>query len=177
MPASPRSQPAHVDTVVRSIAEIHTAHGESASRGQRALNRAAALVSRPTFLVGAVLLVALWIFANLVHEYRGMQPVDPPPFQWLQGAMGLVSLCLVILLVGAQRHENQLTRNRDLLELELAMVSEQKMGKVIELLEELRRDMPGVHDRTDEQANEMAQTSDHRQVLKTLAQHADSAVE
>ena len=119
--------------------------------------------------------IAMWIAVNLVFLSRGLQAFDPPPFQWLQGVMTTVSLGLVILLVGAQRHENQLTRNRDLLELELAMVGEQKIGKVIQLLEELRRDMPCVHNRTDTMADEMAQASDHRQVLDTLAKSADLA--
>jgi len=169
--------PDHVESVVRSIEQINSAHGESASRGQRALNRAAALVSRPVFLFAVVATSAVWISGNLLTLHINLHAYDPPPFQWLQGTATLVSLCLVILLVGAQRHENELTRNRDLLELGLAMVSEQKVGKVIELLEELRRDMPGVHDRMDRQADEMTQTSDHRQVMETLAESADRAQE
>ena len=171
------SPPDHVDTVLRSIRQIHTEHGDSATRGQRVLNRAAVLVSRPTFLATTIVIIAMWIAVNLVLLSRGLRAFDPPPFQWLQGIMTTVSLGLVILLVGAQRHENQLTRNRDLLELELAMVGEQKIGKVIQLLEELRRDMPSVHNRTDTQADEMAQASDHRQVLDTLAKSADRAEE
>ena len=168
-----RPTPDHVETVVRSIEEIHAAHGETAGRGQRALSRAAALVSRPAFLLATVVAILLWLGVNMVE----LGALDAPPFPWLQGAMTLVSLCLVILLVGAQRHENELTRKRDLLELGLAMVSEQKMGKLIQLLEELRRDMPGVHDRTDRQADEMTQTPDHRKVMDTLAESADRAQE
>jgi uncharacterized membrane protein len=177
MPDADPASPDHVETAVRSIAQIHTAHGKSASPGQRALNRAAAFVSRPSFLTALLLLIAFWIIANLCLPSIGMHDVDPPPFQWLQGVMSLVSLCLVVLLVGAQRHENELTQKRDLIELELAMVGEQKMGKVIQLLEELRRDMPGVHDRVDEQAIEMSRSPDHRQVLNTLVEFEERAAD
>jgi uncharacterized membrane protein len=177
MAVSGSPRPEHIESVVRSIADIHARHGESATRGQKALNRAAAWVGRPLFLAAVVLTIVVWIGANLALAAWGPGVLDRPPFAWLQGAMGLLSLCLVILLVGAQRHEDQMIRNRDLLELEIAIVSEQKMAKVIQLLEELRRDMPHVHDRVDEQAEAMSQTSDHGRVLDTLAESADRAEE
>jgi uncharacterized membrane protein len=177
MAVSGSARPEHVESVVRSIADIHARQGESATRGQKALNRAAAWVGRPMFFAGIVLTIGVWTAANLALSMWGFSVLDRPPFAWLQGAMGLLSLCLVILLVGAQRHEDQMIRNRDLLELELAMVSEQKMAKVIQLLEELRRDMPHVHDRVDEQADAMTQTSDYGRVLDTLAETADRAEE
>jgi uncharacterized membrane protein len=48
--------------------------------------------------------------------------------------------------------------------MELALLSEQKTAKVIELLEEVRRDNPRIRDRIDQQADAMAQPSDLQQV-------------
>ena len=43
--------------------------------------------------------------------------------------------------------------------LELAILSEQKIAKVIQLLEELRRDNPNIHDRRDPEAETMSRAA------------------
>jgi hypothetical protein len=52
--------------------------------------------------------------------------------------------------------------------LELGILSEQKTAKVIELLEESRRDSPLIPDRVDQEANAMAQPSDPQSVLDAI---------
>jgi uncharacterized membrane protein len=66
------------------------------------------------------------------------------------------------------------------LTLELAMLSEQKAAKLIELVEELRRDMPNVQDRVDQEAEALAQPADPEAVLEALKENqaeAESAAE
>ena len=72
---------------------------------------------------------------------------------------------VVMLVLVAQKHEDELNAHRDTLTLELAILSEHKIAKVIELLEELRRDSPHVQDRVDRQADQMAQPADAASVL------------
>jgi uncharacterized membrane protein len=70
------------------------------------------------------------------------------------------NLLLVMLVLVARRHEDELNAHRDTLTLELALLSEYKVAKVIQLLEELRRDSPRVQDRDDLQAAQRAEPSD-----------------
>ena len=72
---------------------------------------------------------------------------------------------VVMLVLVAQKHEDELNAHRDTLTLELAILSEHKIAKVIQLLEELRRDSPQVEDRVDRQADQMAQPGDAVSVL------------
>jgi uncharacterized membrane protein len=53
--------------------------------------------------------------------------------------------------------------------LELAILSEQKIAKVIQLLEESRRDDPNIRDRRDPEAETMGQAADTRSVLDAIA--------
>ena len=53
-----------------------------------------------------------------------------------------VSLFLVVLVLGSQRHEDEVNTRREMLSLELAVLSEQKTAKIIQMLEEFRRDHP-----------------------------------
>ena len=111
------------------------------------------------------LIVALWIGANFIAGRLGVEAIDPPPFAWLEVTATLFSLILVVLLLVAQKHEDELNAHRDTLTLELAILTEHKIAKVIQLLEELRRDSPHVQDRDDLQAEQMAEPADAGSVL------------
>jgi uncharacterized membrane protein len=56
------------------------------------------------------------------------------------------------------------------------LVAEQKIAKLIALLEELRRDLPIVRDRVDPVADAMAQAVDPQAVLSVLEQNFESLV-
>jgi uncharacterized membrane protein len=77
---------------------------------------------------------------------------------------------MVVLIISAQRHEEQLAHRRELLLLELAVRSEQKIAKVIALIEELRSDHPLLPDRSDPGAETLAQPSDPGSVLDAIKQ-------
>ncbi|WP_207210943.1 hypothetical protein, partial [Lichenibacterium minor] len=60
------------------------------------------------------------------------------------------------------------------LTLELSILSEKKSAKIIELLEELRRDLPAVRNRVDEEASEMAKPADPQAVLQAINETHDA---
>jgi uncharacterized membrane protein len=60
--------------------------------------------------------------------------------------------------------------------LEAALMTEQKTRKIIDLLEELRRDSPHVPDRDDSEASQMAAKADPRAVLDAIEESASRAV-
>ncbi len=87
-----------------------------------------------------------WIAGNLIVLAIGHKPWDEPPFSWLQGMTGVAALYMTILILATQRREDQLASHREQLTLELGILSEQKAAKIIQLLEELRRDLPDVRE-------------------------------
>jgi uncharacterized membrane protein len=165
---SASSVPDHVDHAVRSVAQLHSDHRGRATTPQRAVNWITGFMGRPWFLMLLGLGVALWTGANLTASALGLHAVDPPPFPWLEGAISVFSLFVVMLVLVAQKHEDELNAYRDTLTLELAILSEHKVAKVIQLLEELRRDTPQVQDRVDPQAQQMAKPADTGSVLAAV---------
>ena len=163
-----RNFPDHVDKAVRSVTQLHSEHHERTTAPQRAVNRVAALMGRPWFIVLAVFSATVWIAANLMASRFGLEAVDPPPFPWLEVVATLFSLLLVMLVLVAQKHEDELNAHRDTLTLELSILTEHKIAKVIQLLEELRRDSPHVQDRDDPQAEQMAEPADAGSVLDAV---------
>ena len=74
----------------------------------------------------------------------------------------------MILIYATQRREDQLSQLREQLTLELTLLSEQKTAKVIQLLEEFRRDIPLLENRVDKQADAMAGSGDPERVLEAI---------
>jgi uncharacterized membrane protein len=164
--------PGHVEETVRSIQELRADHQRQSTALQRSLDRLMSLFGRPAFAVTLTVLILGWIGVNLTLPSFGIRPLDPPPFQWLQGWATVASLYLVVLVLASQRREDQLEHQRELLGLELAILSEQKTAKVIALLEEFRRDSPHLPDRIDDEAARMAVPSDPGAVLTDIKETA-----
>ena len=167
--------PAHIEETIRSIARLHAEHHQNATPLQRAVDRITALLARPRFIGLLIVVAASWISLNLLAAALGYRPIDPPPFSGLEGAVSLVSLYLVVLILATQRREYQLAQLREQLTLELAILSEQKTAKVIQLLEESRRDNPLIRNRVDQVAEAMAQPADPQSVLDAIKEtHAEA---
>jgi len=163
-----RDLPPHIEEAIGSIAQLHAAHREGATPLQRNLIRLASVVGQPWFIGLVTALVIGWMCFNLLSPSLGFRPPDPPPFVWLAHAIALAAFYVVILIYATQRHDDDLARLREQLTLELALLSEQKTAKVIQLLEEFRRDIPSVHNRTDQQADAMAESVYPQRVIDAI---------
>jgi uncharacterized membrane protein len=175
MDASSPILPTHIQETIRSIARLHAEHHQAASSIQRTVERMTALAGRPRFIGVLTALVLLWVGGNLLALWMGRQAIDPPPFPWLESVVSLAALYIALLILTTQRRADQLAQHREQLTLELAILSEQKTAKVIELLEEMRRDHPSLKNREDHEAAAMAVPADPETVLEAIkAHHADA---
>ncbi len=167
--------PTHIEDTIRSIARLHAEHHRNATTLQRIVDRLTAFVGRPRFIGMLTAGAILWLGGNLALLSLGRTPLDPPPFAWFDGVVSLGALYITILILTTQRREDQLAQHREQLTLELAILSEQKTAKVIELLEEMRRDSPTLRNRVDEEAAAMALPADPQSVLEAIKEsHAEA---
>jgi uncharacterized membrane protein len=167
---------AHIEETAQSIAQIHAAHHQGTTSHQRGIDHVTGLLSRPWFIAVLGLLITAWMVANLLADPLHYASIDPPPFPTLATVISLISLSIVLLVLATQRRATQLAEKREQLSLELALLSERKSAKIIELLEEFRRDLPLVHDRVDQQADALAQPANAQQVLDVIEQTHARAV-
>lgn len=166
----------HIEETIRAIARLHAEHHASATRHQRVVDRITSALGRPSFIVYLSGLLLVWMGGNAGASLLGLVPIDPPPFPGLTGVASLASLYFVVMILTTQRRDDGLSRRRELLTLELAILSEQKTAKIVALLEELRRDSPTIHDRVDEQANVMARPTDPRSVIEAIQETRSEAL-
>ncbi len=156
-----------IDTV-ETIAGMHARAQHDVGPHVRRIARMSAAISHPLFLVFVVLLVVSWIALNLVARLIGLHPADAPPFSWLQGALSLSALLMTTIVLITQNRLGHHIEQRGRLDLQINLLAEQKITKLIELVEELRRDMPNVRNRVDRVADEMKEPVDPEAMLSAL---------
>ena len=168
--------PAHIEETVQAIAKLHADHYARATPLQKMLDATTARAGRPSFIVGVVLVAAAWMALNGIMIAAGRKPLDEPPFFWMQGAVALGALIMTSLILTTQRREDELATHREQLTLELGILSEQKATKIIQLLEELRRDHPQISNRVDAEADALSTAADPQAVLDAIKDSHESMV-
>lgn len=167
MTTEPPSPPAHVEKNIRAVEQLHSQHSESATATERLLENLKAYITKPAFVVAVGAGVLAWLCANLLLMRIG-SAFDPPPFAYLEVGLTVFAAMITMLILATQRRADGLAAHREQMILQLAMASEQKTAKIIALLEELRRDIPQVSDRTDKEAAEMSEAADPFAVSEAL---------
>lgn len=162
---------------IEAVLEFYTREEQKISRSQRILERIGGRIGQPVFLSFILLFVALWMLANAVLRQFGMQEFDPAPFFWLQGIVGLGALLTATVVLIKQNRQGKLAEKRAHLDLEVTLLTEQKAAKIIDILEELRRDLPNVKDRHDPEAAALQQPMKPDQVLAALDERSKPAGE
>jgi uncharacterized membrane protein len=143
---------------------------------QRGIERLTNGLGRPSSLYVIVSFAILWIGVNLGLAALGHVAFDPPPFAFLQGLSTICALLIAVVVLTTQNHQLKLTEERSRLDLQINLLAERKIAKLIALHEELRRDLPNVRNRDDAEATSMQTHADPQTVADALEQSIDAQV-
>jgi uncharacterized membrane protein len=174
---APSSAPA-IDPIAQntdSILAFNTREERHITASQRALESIGDALGSPTGLGAAMSVVAAWIAANALATHFGLAAFDPPPYSWLQGFVGLAALFTTIVILVKQNRLAKMEERRAHLELHVNLLTEQKATKLINLMEELRRDLPMIKDRHDAEAFAFQSPADPESVIASLDTKLGSA--
>jgi uncharacterized membrane protein len=153
---------------ISDIVQLQEKELAAMSPAQRRLEGLSRSFGRPGYMVGLLIAIAVWIGLNLLRAQLGLRPFDPPPFQLLQGVLTLIALLTATVVLIGQRRQTRVTEQRAHLDLQINLITEQKVTKLIHLLEELRQDLPMVRDRHDPHASALQKPTDAAKVLSAL---------
>jgi len=153
---------------ITAVRQFYTREDQKISRAQRALERVSSWLGKPGFLGLIVLFIAFWVTVNAVLRRLGLTPFDRAPFPWLQGIIGLGGWLTATVVLTKQNRLARLAEQRAHLDLKVTLLTEQKAAKLIDLMEELRRDLPNVKDRHDPSAASLKKPMDPDLVLAAL---------
>ena len=164
------NQPA-IDVInqnIESILAFYKREEQKLSRSQLFLENSSNIIGQPYFLGLILLFVAFWIIANQVAAVFAGHEFDPAPFIALQGIISLCALITTTIVLIKQNRFAKLEEQRAHLELQVNLLTEQKTTKLINLMEELRHDLPMVKNRYDAEAVALQQPTDTDLVLSAI---------
>ncbi|HTJ28781.1 MAG TPA: DUF1003 domain-containing protein [Candidatus Limnocylindria bacterium] len=157
-----------IGEAIDSVAELERRALEDASLHQRAIERLTHALGRPRSVYVVIFFVAAWLLANAILAATGREPFDSPPFPWLTGMASVAALLMTVVIVTTENRMTEIEEQRARLHLQISLLADRKTAKIIQLLEELRRDLPSVPDRHDALAQEMTTPSDPHEVASEL---------
>jgi uncharacterized membrane protein len=158
----------HIDQNIESIVAMQRREWESVSLAQRRVERLSRFIGRPVYLIALLIIVAGWVAYNAAAAEWGLKPFDAPPFAMLDGIMSLIALITTTIVLIAQNRLAKLEQQHTHLALQVNLLTEQKVTKLIHLIEELRRDLPMVKDRHDAQAAALQERADTARVASAI---------
>jgi len=166
MRASPVPEP--VQSTVESIADLHAEHYLALPKSQIGIEYVTDRLGRPWALFVCLGILALWMGANLWSKAHFGRAWDPPPFAWLQTLTSIAAFLMTILILVTENRQGNLDERRSQLTLQIALLTERKITKVVELVERIRQEHPLLSDPTDKETADMMQPADPREVLQSL---------
>jgi uncharacterized membrane protein len=161
------------DPIAQSIDAIISLHRQEAQElpaHQKLLEQISAFFGQPRFLYSLLAGFLCWISGSLLIQAGFLSPLLPP-FQWSQQGLDAAALLISTGVLVRQARQERFAEQRSQLMLQLNLLSEQKLAKVIALLEELRIDLPDVINRPDLEAQAMQTAADPIEVLDALQEN------
>ncbi len=146
---------------------------EGMGRHQRFIERVNLALGRALSIYFMLLIASAWVAFNLAAPTFSWPVLDPPPFNRLQGMVGVAALLMTTMVLTTQNRQAKDAEQRSHLDLQVNLLAEQKVAKLIALIEELRRDLPNVLDRKDALADAMSNAVDPGAVIAELSQDLD----
>jgi uncharacterized membrane protein len=161
--------PGHIGQNIQTVADLAADAERRVGRHQRSIERLTGMLGRPatTYAIGVV--IVAWTVANELAPRYGLRPVDPPPFPLMQGGVAIAALLIAVVILTTQNRVARMNEQRAHLDLQVNLIAEQKVAKLIALIEELRRDLPSVVNRSDPVAEAMTEALDLHSVATELA--------
>lgn len=164
-----------LDRDIEAIVALRLKSEREVSSHQRLIERVTTTIGRPRTVYIIVALVALWILLNVLDRLFGLPGFDAPPFPWLQQIVSLCALIVTVIVLTTQNRQERMNEQRRHLDLQINLLTERKVSKMISLLEELRDDLPSVSNRTDSEAEAMKEPVDPHSALSALDQSMQEA--
>jgi uncharacterized membrane protein len=158
----------HVDEAIDAVADLEHDAQEAMSRNQRWIENVTQRIGTPLTVNIVAAFVVLWIAVNLIVLQTSGKTFDPPPFTWLQGIVTLSGLLIAILILTTANRVAQIDTQRAKLHLQINLLNERRTGKLIKMLDEMRRDSPAIPTHDDPEVHQLAEPTNTRDVTQAI---------
>jgi|SRR5579862_1536735 len=151
----------NIETIVR----LEQAALERQSTADRIAARVAGFIGSPWFVFIHLAVVAVWI---VVNRPGSPHRFDPYPYFLLVAIVAIEALLLSTFVLISQNQMARMAERRAHLNLQISLLAESEMTKMLTLLRDIaeRMDMPGLE--TDEELMELTQPTEVESVVRVL---------
>lgn len=164
-----RETESHLEENLDSVLEVKKRSLEQQSPSQRRVEGISRVIGRPMYLLVLLGIASLWVCVNQWLRFSGMTAFDPFPYPLLDGILSLAALVSTTVVLIAQTRQSRLEQQHTHIGLQVNLLTEQKVTKLIQLIEELRRDLPMVKDRVDPQIAPMTKQANAAEIHTAIA--------
>lgn len=154
--------------IIRSFEARSLAHRNFAEKLADAITQSTGSI---IFLVLNVYWFAVWIALN-TNMIPGVEPFDPFPFGLLTMIVSLEAIILAIFVLLSQNRAAQIASLREELHLQVNLVAEEEITKVLELLADIRTKM-GIR-KPDPELERMLERIDTSYIERALQRQAET---
>jgi uncharacterized membrane protein len=163
--------PEQVIKNIEAIATHQERYHQNSPAHQRAIDKIAAIFGQPQFLYFQIGFFTIWVICSYLSN-RQILPADFPRFDLREEGLEVAGLLISTGVLIYQNRQEKISEERSHLMLQLNLITEQKIAKLISLVEELRTDLPNVKNRADLEAEIMKQSIDPQAILEVLQQNS-----
>ena len=160
---------------IEAVVELHSKEVQELSVPLYVLEAISEFFSRPAFLYVLLIALAGWISGSILSNI-GLLPSTFPDFSFMNQGLDTAALLISTGVLVRQTRQEKFAEQRSQLMLQLNLLSENKIAKIITLLEELRTDLPNVINRIDHEAEIMQTAADPIAVLRSLQENLDQEI-
>ncbi len=157
-----------LDQDIETIVALRMHAERKVNRHQRVIERVTNALGRPFSVYFILVFIVAWIVVSVSHRYLGLPFYDMPPFPWLQDIASMSALLLAVIILTTQSRQGKLAEQRRHLDLQINLLTERKVSKLIEMMDALRRDLPSVKNNFDPEAHAMKEPVDPHTALTSL---------
>jgi uncharacterized membrane protein len=165
---APSALPASAKENLQALSHIKDREEAQISGLQAVIETISGFFGSPAYFAFAVAFIVAWIAVNAWGVHQGWRHVDVPPFFWLQGLVSSNALLLTVAVLIRQNRLGQIAEHRAHLDLQINMLTEQKVTKTLQIVDDLRRDLTALRERPDAEVAEMTKPADAHALMHAI---------
>ena len=170
--ANSNAPPRAVQSNIEAIVRLEEAEEQNRSLLERSPEVIGSFAGTVWFVGLQLSLVALWAAANL-GVIPGIPVFDPFSCSLLSGVLSLEGVLLTAFVLIRQNRMNAKADRRNHLALQISLLSEKEVTKVIQMLEGMSRSMGIAAETVDEEAKELGETTAVEGLARQLHEHLE----
>lgn len=158
---------------IETIIGFQTKQEQKLPLRDRIIEKIASFFGKSEFLYLQLIFFLSWAICS--HIAPQLLPFNLPRFNLQDMGIDIASLLIATGVLVQQTRQDKLAEQRSHLGLQINLLTEQKIAKLIKLIEELRADDPSIRDREDWEAEIMQQATDPQVVLDILQENLEQS--